>query len=51
MSKLSIIDKLKIFMDVSMSSSLYLLVLILLLVAGYLFLTTTKKTAKRNKTI
>lgn len=51
MSKLSLIDKLKIFIDVSKSSSLYLIVLILLLIAGYLFLTTTKKTAKRNKRI
>ena len=51
MSKLSLIDKLKIFMDVSMSSSLYLIVIILLLIVGYILLTTTKKTAKRNKQI
>lgn len=51
MSKLSFIDKLGVLIDVSKSSSLYLIVLILLLVAGYLFLTTTKKTAKRNKII
>ena len=51
MSKLSLIDKLRIFLDVSMSSSLYLIVLIMLLIVGYMFLTTTKKTAKRNKTI
>ena len=51
MSKLSLIDKLRIFIDVSVSSSLYLIVLILLLLAGYIFLTTTKKTAKRNKII
>ena len=51
MSKLSLIDKLRIFIDVSVSSSLYLIVLILLLLAGYIFITTTKKTAKRNKII
>ena len=51
MSKLSLIDKLKIFMDVSMSSSLYLIVIILLLIVGYILLTTTQKTAKRNKQI
>ena len=51
MSKLSLIDKLKVFIDVSKSSSLYLIVLIVLLIAGYIFLTTTKKTVKRNKAI
>ncbi|MBQ6498032.1 MAG: hypothetical protein IJI58_04900 [Bacilli bacterium] len=51
MSKLSFFDKLRILLDVSISSSLYLIVLILLLVVGYIFLTTTKKTAKRNKII
>lgn len=51
MSKLSLIDKLRILIDVSISSSMYLIVIILLLTAGYLFITTTKKTAKRNKII
>ena len=51
MSKLSFFDKLRIFLDVSVSSSLYLIVLILLLIVGYIFVTTTKKTAKRNKVI
>lgn len=51
MSKLSLIDKLRVLIDVSMSSSLYLIVIILLLIFGYLFVTTTKKTAKRNKII
>lgn len=49
MSKLSLIDKLKVFFEVSISSSLYLLVLIVLLIIGYIFLTTDKKTVKRNK--
>lgn len=51
MSKLSLIDKFRILIDVSISSSMYLIVIILLLTAGYLFITTTKKTAKRNKII
>ncbi len=51
MSKLSFFDKLRILLDVSVSSSLYLIVLILLLIVGYIFVTTTKKTAKRNKVI
>lgn len=51
MSKLSLMDKLKVFIDVSKSSSLYLIILILLLILGYIFLTTTKKTVKRNKKI
>ena len=49
MSKLSLMDKLKVFFEVSISSSLYLLVLIVLLIIGYIFLTTDKKTVKRNK--
>ena len=51
MSKLSLMDKLKIFFEVSKSSSLYLIVIILLLIIGYVLLTTDKKTLKRNKTI
>ena len=51
MNELSLIDKLRILIDVSVSSSMYLIVIILLLVAGYIFITTTKKTAKRNKII
>ncbi len=51
MSKLSFADKLRVFIDVSKSSSLYLIVIILLLILGYIFINTTKKTAKRNKII
>ena len=51
MSKLSFLDKLKVFIDVSKSSYLYMIIIILLLVIGYIFLNTTKKNVKRNKTI
>ena len=43
MNKLSFIDKLKILLDVSKSSNLYIVVLILLVFIGITLLTTNKK--------
>ncbi len=51
MNKLSFIDKLKILLDVSKSSNLYIVVLILLVFIGITLLTTNKKNASRNRII
>ena len=51
MSKLSFIDKLRILLDISKSSSLYIFILALLIFVGIIFITTNKKNAKRNKMI
>ena len=49
MSKLSFIDKLRILLNISKSSSLYIFILALLIFVGIIFITTNKKNAKRNK--
>ena len=51
MSKLSFFDKLRILVEISQSSKLYILVLILLVALGVVYSTTNIKTAKRNKII
>ena len=51
MSKLSFIDKLRILLNISKSSSLYIFILALLIFVGIIFITTNKKNAKRNKMI
>ena len=51
MSKLSFIDKLRILLDISKSSSLCIFILALLIFVGIIFITTNKKNAKRNKMI
>ena len=51
MSKLSFVDKIKIFIEVSKSSYLYLLVAAILIGLGIVFLTTNRTNAERNKKI
>ena len=51
MSKMSFLDKLGIFVNVSTNSILHIILLILFIFLGILFLTTNKKTKKRNKMI
>jgi hypothetical protein len=51
MSKLSLLDKLSLFIDVAKDSIWSILILLILLVLLYLFSNTTKKTIKRNKII
>ncbi len=49
MSKLSLFDKLKVLVDVTSSSSLFVIALLLLVSLAYLFVTTNKKNAKSSK--
>ena len=51
MSKLSLLDKLSLFIDVAKDSLWSVLILIILIVLVYLFSKTDKKTMKRNKLI
>ena len=51
MSKLSLLDKLSLFIDVAKDSLWSVLILLVLLVIVYLFSKTDKKTMKRNKII
>ena len=51
MSKLSFIDKLGLFFEVAKDSYWSIIVLIILLVIGYIFSNTNRKTIKRNKYI
>ena len=51
MKRLSLLDKLKIFWDVSQSSYLFAVLLIVLIILAYIFLATNKKNAKKNKMI
>jgi len=51
MSKLSFLDKLRILVEVSQSSKLYILVLVLLVALVAFFSTTNRKNVKRNKII
>ena len=49
MSKLSLFDKLKILIDVTSSSGLFIMALLLVVSMGYIFATTNKKNAKSSK--
>lgn len=49
--KLSFIDKLGLFLEVAKDSYWSIIILIILLIIGYIFSSTNKKTIKRNKTI
>ena len=51
MSKLSLLDKLSLFIDVAKDSIWSVLILIILIVLVYIFSGTNKKTMKRNKII
>ena len=51
MSKISFMDKLAIFFEVSQSSYFFIIVALILIVLGFVFYTTNKKTIKRNKMI
>ena len=51
MKRLSLLDKLKVFWDVSKSSYWFAILLIGLIIIAYIFLSTNKKNAKKNKTI
>lgn len=51
MSKLSLLDKLSLFIDVAKDSLWSVLILLILIVLVYLFSKTTNKTMKRNKLI
>ena len=51
MSKLSLLDKLSLFLDVAKDSLWSVLILLMLIVLVYIFSNTTKKTMKRNKII
>ena len=51
MSKLSLLDKLSLFIDVAKDSLWSILILLILIVLVYLFSKTDKKTMKRNKII
>lgn len=51
MSKLSLFDKLKILIDVTSSSGLFIMVLLLVVSMGYIFVTTNKKNAKSSKIV
>lgn len=51
MSKLSLLDKLSLFIDVAKDSLWSVLILIILIVLVYIFSKTDKKTMKRNKII
>lgn len=51
MSKLSLLDKLSLFIDVAKDSLWSVLILLILIVLVYLFSKTDKKTMKRNKII
>jgi len=51
MNKLSLLDKWKVFWQVSTSSYWAFIILILLIVAGYFFLKTNPRNQKRNKRI
>ena len=51
MSKLSLFDKLKILIDVTSSSGLFLMALLLVVSMGYIFATTNKKNAKSSKIV
>lgn len=51
MSKLSFLDKLKVFFEVSKSSYWFLIIMILLLGVAFTFLSIKKKTFKQEKTI
>lgn len=51
MSKLSLLDKLSLFIDVAKDSLWSVLILLILIVIVYLFSKTDKKTMKRNKII
>ena len=49
MSKLSFFDKLKILVDVSSSSYLFIIALLLVVSLGFIFVTTNKKNAKSSR--
>ena len=51
MSKISLLEKLKIFWEVSISSFWFPIILVLLIVAGYFFIRTNPRNRKRNKKI
>lgn len=51
MSKLSLFDKLKILIDVTSSSGLFIMALLLVVSMGYIFATTNKKNAKSSKIV
>ena len=51
MEKLSFFDKLKVLLDVSLSSKLFLLVIAFIIVIGVVFYTTNKKNYKTTRTI
>ena len=51
MSKMSFIDKIGILFNVSVSSILHIVLLIGFLFLGFLYLTSDKKSKKRNKMI
>ena len=51
MSKMSLLDKIKVFFEVSKSSSWFLLIISLLLVVGIVLIRTNKKNTDRNKKI
>ena len=51
MSKLSLIDKLKLFIEVATKSYWSLIILIIILLIGYIFTSTNKNNIKRNKKI
>ena len=51
MSKMSLIDKLNIFLEVSKTSKLFIVVLIALVILAFIFFRTNKKNAKTSKKI
>ena len=51
MEKLSFFDKLKVLLDVSLSSKLFLLVIAFIIFIGVVFYTTNKKNYKTTRTI
>ncbi len=51
MSKMTLLDKWKIFFDVSKSSIWFIIAILLLIVIGVIFATTNKRNAKKNKQI
>ncbi len=51
MSKMTLLDKWKIFFDVSKSSAWFIVAILLLIVIGVIFATTNKRNAKKNKQI
>ena len=50
MTKLSLLDKLKIFFEVSKSSKLFIAIIVFLIFFSYILLTTNKKNKKTSKT-